>query len=218
MFGLFVFQKISRACMSNIKKPVVLPELEALINTLRETIELSVTLANAPDKLNLVKADLEKLNQSLCEISGNSALERHYQYHGNANHVLPYSPATGYMNPIAPNIEIFEHHGKVIGQVTFNKTYEGPPQSVHGSIVASVYDQVLAITNIANGTAGPTANLSVNYRKPTPLYRPLRFEAWVEKVEGKKVFLKGECYDQENLITDCTGLFIRVQNPRQYSD
>ena len=93
--------------MSNIKKPVVLPELEALINTLRETIELSVTLANAPDKLNLVKADLEKLNQSLCEISGNSALERHYQYHGNANHVLPLQPSHRLYEPHCPQYRNF---------------------------------------------------------------------------------------------------------------
>lgn len=204
--------------MSDIKIPAALPQLEALIDTLRDTLELSVTLANEPNKLDSLRSDLESLNNALEEISGNSALERHYEFQGNPNHVLPYSPATGYMNPIAPSVEIIEKHGKVIGQVTFSKTYEGPPQCVHGSIVASVYDQVLAIANIVNGTAGPTANLSINYRKPTPLYRPLRFEAWVEKVEGKKVFLEGECYDGDELVTDCTGLFIRVQNPRQYSD
>ena len=196
--------------------PLALPQLEALVNTLRKTLELSINLENTSEKLEIIQSNLEDLNRNIREISGNSALDRHYEYQGNPNHILPYSPATGYMNPIAPNVEIIEKLGKVTGHVTFNKTYEGPPNCVHGSIVASIYDQVLAIANIINGTAGPTANLSVNYRKVTPLHRPLRFEAYVEKVEGRKVFLKGQCYDNEELITDCTGLFIHIKNPMQY--
>jgi hypothetical protein len=127
--------------MTESKQPPAVPKIEALINTLRKTLEISVTLDNKPRELESIQKDLEDLNKSLQEISGNSALNRHYPYDRNPNHVLPYSPATGYMNPIAPDVNVVEKDDRLVGHVTFGKTYEGPPKSVHGSIVASVSDQ-----------------------------------------------------------------------------
>ena len=78
---------------------------------------------------------------------------------------------------------------KAIGTVTFGDAYEGPPNCVHGGMVALTWDHVMALANMLINARGPTAWLHVDYKKPTPLYAPLRFEAWIDKVEGKKTAL-----------------------------
>jgi acyl-coenzyme A thioesterase PaaI-like protein len=82
---------------------------------------------------------------------------------------------------------------------------------VHGSIIASVYDQLLAFAAIAAHCAGPTATLTVHFRRMTPLHTPLRFVAWVDRVDGRKAFVRGECRarDGGELLTESEGMFVR---------
>jgi len=124
-----------------------------------------------------------------------------------------YSPITGRANPIAPPVFTNIENNKVICHVTFTDVYEGPPGCVHGGIVALTWDHVLAAATIIDDARGPTANLSISYRKPTPLKQALRFESWVDRHEGKKVWIKGICYaidtsGVESIVTEAEGLFI----------
>jgi acyl-coenzyme A thioesterase PaaI-like protein len=93
----------------------------------------------------------------------------------------------------------------VIGEVTFGAAYEGPPGHCHGAWVAAMFDEVLGFAQLAPGF---TAYLHVNYRKPTPLGRPLDVKAWVDRVDGRKRFVKGECSCDGVLLSDAEGLFI----------
>ncbi len=125
----------------------------------------------------------------------------------------PYSPVVGRCNPLAAPMSIVLREGKAIGSVIFGEAYEGPPTCVHGGIVALTWDHVMAIANMAIDARGPTAWLHVEYRKPTPLHKHLRFEAWIEKLEGKKIFVRGRCYVEGGngeVITQATGLFINT--------
>ncbi len=124
--------------------------------------------------------------------------------------LLPYSPVTGPLNPLAPEVNYHREGHMLVAQVTFADLYEGPPHSVHGGIVAGVFDQLLAIANMLNGTGGPTASLTVDYKKPTPLMKPLRFEAWQERVDGRKIYMKGRALDGEVVVAESSALFIHL--------
>jgi acyl-CoA thioesterase FadM len=50
----------------------------------------------------------------------------------------------------------------------------------------------------------------VKYRSPTPLHRELRFEGTLDRVDGRKIFTSGRCYDGDTLTAEAEGLFIRV--------
>jgi acyl-CoA thioesterase FadM len=74
---------------------------------------------------------------------------------------------------------------------------------------------VLAAATLIPDARGPTATLTIHYRKPTPLKQELRFESWVERHEGKKLWIKGACYGKdaegnEVVITEAEGLFINT--------
>ncbi len=62
------------------------------------------------------------------------------------------------------------------GTVTFPLVFEGPPGVVHGGVLATFFDCVVQHHNCDVGVAGKTTSLLVEYRRPTPLGVPLRFE------------------------------------------
>jgi acyl-coenzyme A thioesterase PaaI-like protein len=98
----------------------------------------------------------------------------------------------------------------IVGEVTFNAAYEGPPGCVHGGHLAAAFDEVLGLAQSLSGSPGMTARLTVNYRKPTPLHQPLRFEAKISNREGRKVFTVGKCFANGVLTAEADALFISV--------
>jgi acyl-coenzyme A thioesterase PaaI-like protein len=129
---------------------------------------------------------------------------------GDLNPVLPFSPMMGRANPVAPPIELDFDGKRAIGIVTLGVAHQGADGLVHGGIIASLYDEVLAAANMASGVAGPTAKLSVRYRRPTPLGEPLRFEAWVDKRVGRRIHTLGRCFFGETRVTDAEGVFVQI--------
>jgi acyl-CoA thioesterase FadM len=56
-----------------------------------------------------------------------------------------------------------------------------------------------------------TGRLEVIYRSPTPLHTPLRFEAWVESTEGRKITARCTLHAGDRLCAEATGLFISIK-------
>ena len=187
-------------------------ELVRLSAALRKIIDSSVKL-NAPlTTLQQLADDAEKIatqmqaHSSVRPLAAHNKLFKPEQVDWSA----PYSPVVGRCNPLSAPMQMMLRDGKAIGEVTFGDAYEGPPNCVHGGMVALAWDHVLALSNMLINARGPTAWLHVEYRKPTPLLTPLRFEAWIDRVEGKKIFTKGACYANGEIVTEATGLFINT--------
>jgi acyl-coenzyme A thioesterase PaaI-like protein len=130
---------------------------------------------------------------------------------------LPRSPVVGEASPIAPgtidwHLERREDGGdgyRCIATGPLGAAYEGPPGCVHGGVIALVFDEVLGIVNNANSSPGMTGTLTVKYRKPTPLHTELRWEAWVERVEGRRIVSKATVHAGDLLCAECEGLFVQ---------
>ena len=122
-----------------------------------------------------------------------------------------HSPIMGMANPIAPVSRIEWGDGDTVNlHIRFGSAYEGPPGSVHGGVLAATFDEVLGMTQSLSEQPGMTGTLTIKYRQPTPLHRDLRFEGTLERVEGRKIFTRGRCFDGETLTAEAEGLFIRV--------
>jgi acyl-coenzyme A thioesterase PaaI-like protein len=123
--------------------------------------------------------------------------------------VMPYSPISGKRNPIAPPIKMWKAgEGEVGGEAIFSPTYAGPPDSVHGGIIAAVFDEILAMSNVISGTAGFTGTLTIRYRRKTPLNTPI--ELWGKNVrrDGRKQLCRGEMRVNGEVTASAEGLFI----------
>ena len=129
--------------------------------------------------------------------------------------MFDHSPFIGLANPLSPPVELRQSGDRVLGRVTFGSAYEGPPGCVHGGYVAAVFDELLGATQSMSGTQGMTAHLGIDYRRPTPLHRPLRLEGWLHEHSGRKIWAKGELrLDEESdgteqpVLAEATALFI----------
>ena len=97
-----------------------------------------------------------------------------------------YSPVYGPGSPLAPPLQVTHSaDGRVSASVTLGKAYEGPPGLVHGGVIATLLDHVLARAPRSAGHGGLTSSLTVRYRRPVPLGAPLVLEAQVTSTEGR---------------------------------
>jgi acyl-coenzyme A thioesterase PaaI-like protein len=142
--------------------------------------------------------------------TGLSALEQ-FRLTGDPTEVFPFSPASGLANPIAPRIALsIDEDDTGRGRVTLTEAYNGPPfDTCHGGIIALIYDDLIGMAAMVGAGGGMTARLVINYRKPTPLFRPIDIAAWFESEDGRKFIAKGEMRCDGELLTEAEGLFIR---------
>ena len=184
-------------------------EIRAMI---REVISTEATIDEVKRVRDQVRAGVEVLvakAHGRAQGIGEAALAER------GRNFLARSPMLGSMNPIAVPlaVQVLQEGAQatVEGRVTFTAPYEGAPGCVHGGFIASAFDEVLGVAQSASGQPGMTANLTVDYRSPTPLLRDLVFRGWCEKVEGRKIFTRGTLHHGETLCAEATGLFISMR-------
>ena len=122
---------------------------------------------------------------------------------------MPYSPITGKRNPISPPIRMWRDGNEVRGEATFSPIYAGPPNSVHGGIIAAVFDELLSMANVISGSAGFTGTLTIKYHRHTPLNRPIELWGVNDRNSGRKQFSRGELRVDGEITASAEGLFIR---------
>lgn len=120
----------------------------------------------------------------------------------------------GRANPLAPPIYLQEIDGAVRGRAFFGSAYEGPPGCVHGGYVAGAFDEVLGAAQSLSGAPGMTGTLTIRYRSPTPLHTEVRFTAWIDREEGRKIFTRGELHAGDRLCAEAEGVFVRIDFSR----
>lgn len=115
----------------------------------------------------------------------------------------------GVRNPVAPPLVIhYDDDRRVWTEFALGAAYEGPPGHVHGGICALILDHVLGATAHLPGNPAYTGTLTLRYLHPTPLGRPLRAEARIDRVDGVKTFVVGHLADDEGVTVQAEGVFI----------
>ncbi len=196
--------------------PVHDAALIALVENVRGLVERVVRSHASTERIDALNDEVRALCESLdphTREPGPSPLPRLEHVH-EPRRFLPRNMVTGHLNPLAPpvQVEIFEDH--VVGRVTFTQPYEGPPGYVHGGMIASVFDQILAFANHLSGHFGFTAKLTVRYHRPTPLFREIRFEARHDRIEGKRSYVRGQVLDGDVLTADAECVFVAIDLER----
>ncbi|MDE0701548.1 MAG: PaaI family thioesterase [Acidimicrobiaceae bacterium] len=131
---------------------------------------------------------------------------------------FPYSPLVGLLNPISPPATMrrvaADEHFEIHGEVTFGAAFNGPPDCVHGGVIAALFDELLGSACVVNGIGGYTGTLTIVYRTPTPLGTPLQMRGWFDRSERRKVFAKGTLHAGDTLCAQAEGIFIQSENLR----
>jgi len=194
-------------------------EMKRLADAGREVIERMAT-TDAPHEI--IERAAELLEAAARELDGPGKVRRYEGFAesanagGDPNPHFDHSPIFGMASPLAPptRIEIGDDGRSVVLHVRYGTAYEGPPGSVHGGVVAAMFDEVLGMTQSLSGQPGMTGTLRIRYRRPTPLHRELRFEGALDRVEGRKIFTTARCLDGDDVTAEAEGLFIHVDFQR----
>ena len=121
----------------------------------------------------------------------------------------PFSIGGGYLHPSSVGITfVRESQHSITATCNIDAMFAGPPEMAHGGIIALVIDECMGSLIRMTGRQAFTANLSINYRAPTPVDEPLQFRAWIEEVVGRKTMLRVTCHGPAGLCVEAEGLFI----------
>ncbi len=125
-------------------------------------------------------------------------------------------PVCGRANPIAPPATLApDLDARIVrGEVNFTLAFEGAPGCVHGGFVAALLDEALGMATIFSGGPGMTGELTTRFRHHTPVATPLRVEARLDSVDGRKMYTSGELYCGDLAVVEASGLFIAVQGSK----
>ena len=125
-----------------------------------------------------------------------------------------YSPAVGHLNPVAPEIEVEvvagDPHVEVVATSTLGAPHAGPPNIVHGGVIALLFDDIMGSALVANECGAMTGTLEVRYLRPTPIGVPTTWRGGIGAVDGRKVSAWAEVHVAGECTARATGLFVRV--------
>jgi len=121
---------------------------------------------------------------------------------------FPYSPIIGRLNPIAPPVEFKVEGNELRAEHVFDAPYNGPPAAVHGGVIALVFDELLGCTGVMLESGGFTGTLSIRYSALTPIGHPIRMRGWIDRREGRKIFIRGTMHHGDTLCSEAEGIFI----------
>ena len=117
---------------------------------------------------------------------------------------------SGRANPMGVAIEVHRRGEVAEATVTLGPAFEGAPNRSHGGIVAAIFDDVMGYLLSIVKEPAFTGQLTVNYRKPTPMGQQLTFRAWVTGREGRKLYIGADARSGDELVADATGLFVTI--------
>lgn len=94
----------------------------------------------------------------------------------------------------------------------FSRYYVGGNSAVHGGVLPLVFDWLFGmVVHASNRPISRTAFLHVDYRKVTPIDRPLVVRGRVDSTERRKAFVSGELTDDDGtLLAEAHGLMVRL--------
>ncbi len=179
------------------------PGLERFVTAVRRLQDL--TVSTRPDA-ELWTETAEQL-EALC-----ARLEEHPSPEGVAP-VGRIIDLPGLGSPLMPPWSVEESSPDgVVMRGHFTRFHVGGNMAVHGGVLPLVFDWHFGmIVSAAERSSSRTAYLHVDYRKVTPINRPLVVRGRIESVDGRKAFVTAEMTDEDGtVLNEANGLMIQL--------
>ncbi len=121
---------------------------------------------------------------------------------------------SGSANPMGLGAWLWRDGEHAIMEAVLGKAFEGAPQRAHGGIVAALIDETMGLVLAIHQALAFTVQLNITYLAPTPINETLLARSWLERREGRKLFMRAEVTVGETTIAEATSLFIEVDPAR----
>jgi acyl-coenzyme A thioesterase PaaI-like protein len=102
---------------------------------------------------------------------------------------------------------------RLYARARFGPDAQGPPGHVHGGAMAAVLDEAMGGVSWMNEHKVLAARIGINFLAPLPLDQETFVEAWIEKIDGRKVSTRASLRDATGKpVAEADGLFIVVKD------
>lgn len=120
--------------------------------------------------------------------------------------------ACGPDNPIGLKINFSLDDGICTADFTANENHVGYENTVHGGIIFSALDDVMANVLYLQNIKAHTARCEIRYRKALEVGQPVSLRGWIENERKRLIVLKGEVRlaSDDSLVADCEASFMKV--------
>ena len=104
---------------------------------------------------------------------------------------------------------------RLVGRAWFGPGAQGPPGQAHGGSMASVLDEAMGAAAWIAGHLVVAVQLNTSFRKMLPLGTDALMEAWVERIEGRKVYTRGRLLDEQGEpFAEAEAIFLELDASR----
>ena len=113
--------------------------------------------------------------------------------------------ACGKDNPIGLQIKFELNDGICCGEFTAGENHVGYEDTVHGGIIFSALDDVMANVLYLQNIKAHTARCEIRYRKALEVGQAVRLRGWIENERRRLIVLKGEVRlaGDDSIVADC---------------
>jgi acyl-coenzyme A thioesterase PaaI-like protein len=103
--------------------------------------------------------------------------------------------------------------GTLYARAWFGPRTLGPPGHVHGGAMAAVLDEAMGAVCWMNGHSAVAAQISVSFVGMLPIGTETTVEAWIDKVDGRKVHLRSHMKNPPGqIVSEGQGLFVILKD------
>lgn len=120
--------------------------------------------------------------------------------------------ACGKDNPIGLHLEVDSQEGMAKVEFTPTSPYEGYSGYIHGGIISALLDEVIVWAAKSIGIKAVTAELSVRFKKPVPVDKPIIIEGKITDIRKKLLYGEARIYSEENkVLATATGKLVGME-------
>ncbi len=104
--------------------------------------------------------------------------------------------ACGTLNAHGLHLELHVDGERCWTDLAIPSRFQGWDEIAHGGIVATILDEVMAWSLVDHDNWGLTARMTVDFKRPVPLERPVHAEGWVTEVRRRLITTAGRIVDE----------------------
>jgi len=120
--------------------------------------------------------------------------------------------ACGKDNPIGLHLKIKQTNGIAKAEFIPTSHYEGYSGYIHGGIISALLDEVIVWAAKSIGIKAMTAELSVRFKKPVPVDKPIIIEGKITDIRKKLLYGEARIYSEENkVLATATGKLVGME-------
>ena len=106
--------------------------------------------------------------------------------------------ACGELNEVGLHLKLNLEPGRCWTELVLPRRFEGWEGIIHGGILCTILDEVMAWSLVSRDNWGVTARMSIDFRKPVTVGQAIRAEGWITESRRRIQVTAGRIVDAES--------------------